>query len=74
MGLACPALGVAVLTNAGAPPAMPGGFSFEAGTSTPPPERASSRGAEAGSIQTRFEVDQTQPTTSVQVRLADGTR
>ena len=30
--------------------------------------------AERPSLTTRFEVDQSQPTTSVQIRLADGTR
>ncbi|KAI0820919.1 hypothetical protein BC628DRAFT_1395081 [Trametes gibbosa] len=48
---------------------MPGGFpSGSAGGSSLPTQRA------AESINTRFEVDQTKPTTSVQIRLADGTR
>ncbi|TCD71049.1 hypothetical protein EIP91_000141 [Steccherinum ochraceum] len=51
---------------------MPG--SFPAGASSS--GGAGSSGAERTpeSISTRFEVDQTQPATSVQVRLADGTR
>ncbi|KAI0631778.1 hypothetical protein C8Q77DRAFT_1159522 [Trametes polyzona] len=49
--------------------AMPGGFpTGSAGGSSLPTQRA------AESISTRFEVDQTKPTTSVQIRLADGTR
>lgn len=48
--------------------AMPGSFPVTVGSSSaavaPPRE----------SISTRFEVDQTLPTTSVQIRLADGTR
>ncbi|KAH9850446.1 hypothetical protein C2E23DRAFT_835114 [Lenzites betulinus] len=48
---------------------MPGGFpSGSAGGSSLPTQRV------AESINTRFEVDQTKPTTSVQIRLADGTR
>lgn len=43
---------------------MPG--SFPAASSTPSRERAG--------VTTVFEVDQTQPTTTVQIRLADGTR
>ncbi|KDQ58127.1 hypothetical protein JAAARDRAFT_34938 [Jaapia argillacea MUCL 33604] len=50
---------------------MPGGFPA-AGSSPAPTTSVAAR--EAGSIQTRFEVDQTKPTTSVQIRLADGTR
>ncbi|KAF8063475.1 hypothetical protein FPV67DRAFT_246408 [Lyophyllum atratum] len=47
---------------------MPGGF--------PPsvPVGGPSMGVERESISARFEVDQTLPTTSVQIRLADGTR
>ncbi|KAG1748099.1 hypothetical protein EDB19DRAFT_1684250 [Suillus lakei] len=48
---------------------MPG--SFPTGSSS---VAGSSAGVERHSINTRFEVDQTQPTTSVQIRLADGTR
>jgi len=46
---------------------MPG--SFPIGSST-----GSIASVERQSINTHFEVDQTQPTTSVQIRLADGTR
>ncbi|EAU81540.2 p47 protein isoform c [Coprinopsis cinerea okayama7 len=38
------------------------------------PSAASSAAAEPESITTRFEVDHSQPTTSVQIRLSDGTR
>ncbi|KAF9808997.1 hypothetical protein IEO21_07652 [Rhodonia placenta] len=48
---------------------MPGTFP---GASAPASAPTSERTPE--SIHTRFEVDQTRPTTSVQVRLADGTR
>lgn len=53
----------------GALPLMPG--SFPSGSSS---TASSSAGVERHSINTRFEVDQMQPTTSVQIRLADGTR
>lgn len=49
---------------------MPGSFPI----STAAPAVASAPARSAESISTRFEVDQTLPTTSVQVRLADGTR
>lgn len=45
---------------------MPG--SFPTASSTPPSQ------AERTSVTTLFEVDQTQPTTTLQIRLADGTR
>ncbi|OJT13267.1 UBX domain-containing protein 1 [Trametes pubescens] len=49
--------------------AMPGGFPpAAAGGSSLPTQRT------ADSISTVFEVDQSKPTTSVQIRLADGTR
>ncbi|KAI0791273.1 ubiquitin-related domain-containing protein [Abortiporus biennis] len=48
---------------------MPGGFPNTSSRTAP---RDPIRDVE--SIGTRFEVDQTQPTTSVQIRLADGTR
>lgn len=49
--------------------AMPGGFPpAAAGGSSLPTQRT------ADSISTLFEVDQSKPTTSVQIRLADGTR
>ncbi|KAH8105335.1 ubiquitin-related domain-containing protein [Cristinia sonorae] len=47
---------------------MPGTFPAVGTSTSTVPQR------EAESISTRFEVDQTQPTTSIQVRLADGTR
>ncbi|KAL0948013.1 hypothetical protein HGRIS_010635 [Hohenbuehelia grisea] len=47
---------------------MPGSFP---GSSTP---AAAGSSEDRPSIGTKFEVDQTQPTTSVQIRLADGTR
>ncbi|KAF8431708.1 SEP-domain-containing protein [Boletus edulis BED1] len=53
----------AVTTN------MPG--SFPTGPSAPAP---ASRSTERASVTTVFEVDQTQPMTTVQIRLADGTR
>lgn len=56
-------------TAAGA--AMPGSFPSTISPSVPaagPPVDERER------IDTRFEVDQTQPTTTVQIRLADGTR
>ena len=53
---------------------MPGAFpadgSFLAVASAPQPAQTQ----ESESVGTRFAVDQTKPTTSVQVRLADGTR
>lgn len=55
--------------TSGAAPFMPG--SFPSGSSS---AADSSANVERHSISTRFEVDQTQPTTSVQIRLADGTR
>ncbi|GBE88893.1 UBX domain-containing protein [Sparassis crispa] len=48
--------------------AMPGSFPLSTSRSPAPPA------AERSSINTRFEVNQTLPTTSVQIRLADGTR
>ncbi|KAG2148891.1 hypothetical protein DEU56DRAFT_782703 [Suillus clintonianus] len=49
---------------------MPGSFPTGSGSGI----AGASTGFERHSINTRFEVDQTQPTTSVQIRLADGTR
>lgn len=46
---------------------MPGDF-----PSAAPSQPAASE--DRASINTQFEVDQTQPTTSIQIRLADGTR
>ncbi|EMD36009.1 hypothetical protein CERSUDRAFT_52811 [Gelatoporia subvermispora B] len=58
--------------GAGAGPSadMPGTFPAPASASS----RAHAPQREPDAITTRFEVDQSQPTTSVQVRLADGTR
>jgi len=56
-------------TSAGMPGAFP---SSVISTSTAPPP--ASRTREPESVSTRFSVDQMKPTTSVQVRLADGTR
>ncbi|KAK7696522.1 hypothetical protein QCA50_001180 [Cerrena zonata] len=50
---------------------MPGSFP---GTSRSVPASSAAASAPGGSGGTKFEVDQTKPTTSVQVRLADGTR
>ncbi|KAF8882240.1 hypothetical protein BD779DRAFT_1612471 [Infundibulicybe gibba] len=57
-----------VTSSAGGSTSMPGTFpsSGNITTASAPPERSS--------INTRFEVDQTLPTTSIQIRLADGTR
>lgn len=55
-------LGAPVPSISGTDQPMPGGFDEQAGPSEP--QR----------VTTRFEVDQTQPTTSIQLRLADGTR
>jgi len=53
------------------PAGMPGAFPSSLTSTAPPPP---SRTRDPGSVDTRFSVDQTKPTTSVQVRLADGTR
>ena len=49
-----------------------------ASPSTAPPaastSASTSRADEAESLKTKFEVDQSRPTTSIQLRLADGTR
>lgn len=50
---------------------MPGSFPV---STTTPAASGSAPARSAESINTRFEVDQSLPTTSVQVRLADGTR
>jgi hypothetical protein len=59
-------LGAPVPTFAPTGSAMPGEF--------PPSSQSTSGTGERESLTTRFEVDQTLPTTSVQIRLADGTR
>jgi len=59
----------------GMPGAFPGAFPVADGSSlaaASAPQPAQTR--EQESVGTRFAVDQTKPTTSVQVRLADGTR
>ena len=74
--LGSPVPSVAALGGPAPSVEMPGSFPVSTSTSTPAAASGStgeaSRSAE--SINTRFEVDQTLPTTSVQVRLADGTR
>jgi len=50
-----------------------GGSGNRLGSPVPGPTPAPTR-AERASVTTLFEVDQTQPTTTVQIRLADGTR
>ncbi|KAF7792011.1 hypothetical protein EIP86_003038 [Pleurotus ostreatoroseus] len=63
-----------------APPsaAMPGTFptsgTLLAASASAASTSAGSGGADRQSMTTRFEVDQSKPTTSVQIRLADGTR
>lgn len=54
--------------SAGGSLAMPGSFSDA------PSSSSSSSQAEPASVNTKFEVDQNKPMTSVQIRLADGTR
>ncbi|KAF8152265.1 hypothetical protein B0H34DRAFT_724522 [Crassisporium funariophilum] len=56
--------------------AMPGSFPVSGSTLAPSTARSSAAAAstEREELSTQFEVDQTQPTTSVQLRLADGTR
>lgn len=51
---------------------MPGTYPVSGTTLTRP--TAQSSNVDRESISTRFEVDQSLPTTSVQIRLADGTR
>ncbi|KAH9917736.1 uncharacterized protein B0H18DRAFT_1123446 [Fomitopsis serialis] len=53
---------------------MPGSFPVTATGSVGEPSASGASVRSAESINTRFEVDQSLPTTSVQVRLADGTR
>lgn len=62
-------LGAPVPTFAPADTSMPGGFPSSAAAAAPV-----QTGADREGITTRFEVDQTLPTTSLQIRLADGTR
>ncbi|KAI0275824.1 hypothetical protein BGY98DRAFT_990057 [Russula aff. rugulosa BPL654] len=58
-------------TSAGMPGAFPSLMTSTSTSTAPPP---SSRTRDPETVSTRFSVDQTKPTTSVQVRLADGTR
>ncbi|KAH9840529.1 uncharacterized protein C8Q71DRAFT_739788 [Rhodofomes roseus] len=73
------------IAELGGPPSsinMPGSFPVTASGGASTGASASGSGSASGagaarsaeSIQTRFEVDQSLPTTSVQIRLADGTR
>ncbi|KAF8887040.1 hypothetical protein CPB84DRAFT_1787195 [Gymnopilus junonius] len=55
-------------TSNDASPAMPGTFPPTSSSTTAAPA------ADRAAISTKFEVDQNQPTTSIQIRLADGTR
>ncbi|TFK51290.1 SEP-domain-containing protein [Heliocybe sulcata] len=68
---------LAALVGAGATASsanMPGGFPAASGTPSASGSSAAGPDREPQSIHTRFEVDQNKPTTSVQIRLADGTR
>ncbi|RDB21824.1 UBX domain-containing protein 1 [Hypsizygus marmoreus] len=68
LGAPVPSFAPGSSSGSGTGSAMPGGFPTTAapsGADVPPPQE---------SITTMFEVDQTLPTTSVQIRLADGTR
>jgi len=59
---------VPTFTSAGSPPStMPGSFPASSSSNIREPEQRES-------LNTRFEVDQTKPMTSIQLRLADGTR
>lgn len=55
--------------TASAPSPIPGSFPDPSTDAPAAPEKR-----DRDAVQTRFEVDQTAPTTSVQIRLADGTR
>jgi len=61
----------AVAPQGGMPGTFPAAGSSSAAAAALPP---ASRSHDPASITTRFSIDQTKPTTSVQVRLADGTR
>ncbi|CAL1701812.1 unnamed protein product [Somion occarium] len=71
LGSPVPGVGTAT-TTAGVTTGMPG--SFPAGPHSGDASTTAERAVQRESFGTRFEVDQTKPTTSVQVRLADGTR
>ncbi|KIK00603.1 hypothetical protein K443DRAFT_679069 [Laccaria amethystina LaAM-08-1] len=72
--LGAPVPGVSGASGSGPSPplSMPGSFPTSGVVRTPASTAAPAQ--EKASLNTRFEVDQTQPTTSVQIRLADGTR
>lgn len=53
-------------------PEIPGAFPVASGSSHAASTSTPTR--EPESMQTKFEVDQSKPTTSIQLRLADGTR
>lgn len=54
-------------------PTVPGAFPVASGSAALA-SSSSNPTREPASMQTKFEVDQSQPTTSIQIRLADGTR
>ncbi|ESK91829.1 p47 protein isoform c [Moniliophthora roreri MCA 2997] len=68
LGAPVPEVGGAGASSTSMPGSFPGSFTTggASSSSTPPTEKQS--------VATKFEVDQTQPMTSVQIRLADGTR
>lgn len=68
LGSPVPSTAGASSSGAATTQAIPGAFPSSAGPSSTFDE------SRIGTIQTRFEVDMSQPTTSVQIRLADGTR
>ena len=70
--LGSPIPSIAALGGPAPSVAMPGSFPVSTSPAASGSGSGSARPAEG--ISTRFEVDQTLPTTSVQVRLADGTR
>ena len=67
--LGSPAPAAVSLPAAAEPAPIPGSFPTASGG-----EASSSAQRSTQEFGTRFEVDQTKPTTSVQIRLADGTR
>ncbi|KAL1756914.1 hypothetical protein FB107DRAFT_260497 [Schizophyllum commune] len=69
--LGAPVPEVSSSSGSGAASPMPGGFPGPSSAAAPAP---SSEDRGVASINTKFEVDQTAPTTSIQIRLADGTR
>ncbi|THG96096.1 hypothetical protein EW026_g5672 [Hermanssonia centrifuga] len=67
--LGSPAPGAAEAASSSSSRAMPGTFPISGNIVA-----SNAPAVERESLSTRFEVDQTQPTTSIQIRLADGTR